>query len=160
MSDTDSSQAADWREGRRIRAWELKEESWKQWDIAQALGVSAGAVSQWLKRGREGGVEGLRRRPPPGTPARLGEDQRARLPELLARGAPAYGFRGDVWTCARVTKVTYREFGVRYHPAHVSRLLKKSRLPLQKPLRRADQRDEEAIISWKEERWPKLKKGP
>ena len=54
----------------------------------------------------------------------------------------------------------YGEFGVRYHPAHVSRLLKTLRLTLQKPIRRADQRDEEAIRSWKEERWPKLKKGP
>jgi transposase len=54
----------------------------------------------------------------------------------------------------------YGEFGVGYHPAHVSRLLKKLRLTLQKPIRRADQRDEEAIRSWKEERWPKLKKGP
>jgi transposase len=112
MSGTDSTQAADWREGRRIRAWELKQEGWKQRDIALALGVSAGAVSQWLKRGREGGVEGLRRRPPPGAPPRLRKDQRARLPELLARGAPAYGFRGDVWTCARVTKVIYRESSV------------------------------------------------
>jgi predicted transcriptional regulator len=58
MSGTDLSQAANWREGRRIRAWELKQEGWKQRYIAQALGVSAGAaVSQWLKRGREGGVE-------------------------------------------------------------------------------------------------------
>ena len=71
MSGTDSSQAADWREGRRIRAWELKQEGWKQRHIAQALGVSAGAVSQWLKRGREGGVEGLRRRPPPWRTASL-----------------------------------------------------------------------------------------
>jgi transposase len=160
MGGTDSSQAADWREGRRIIAWELKQEGWKQRDIAQALGVSAGAVSQWLKRGREGGVEGLRRRPPPGAPPRLRKDQRARTPELLARGAPAYGFRGDVWICARVSKVIYREFGVKYHPAHVSRLLKKSRLTLQKPLRQADQRDEEAISSWKQDSWPKLKKGP
>jgi predicted transcriptional regulator len=57
MSGTDSRRAADWREGRRIRAWELKQKGRKQRDIAQALGVSAGAVSQRLKRGREGGVE-------------------------------------------------------------------------------------------------------
>jgi transposase len=105
-------------------------------------------------------VEGLRRRPPPSAPPRLRKDQRARLPELLARGAPTYGFRRDVWTCARVAKMIYEEFGVRYHPAHVSRLLKKSRLTLQKPLRQAEQRDEDAISSWKEERWPKLKRGP
>jgi hypothetical protein len=39
---------ADWREERRKRAWKLKEQHWKQQDIAKALGVSEGAVSQWL----------------------------------------------------------------------------------------------------------------
>ncbi len=29
----------DWREGRRRRAWELKEQGWKQRDIAAALGA-------------------------------------------------------------------------------------------------------------------------
>jgi hypothetical protein len=32
----------DWREGRRRRAWELKEQGWKQQDIAAALGVTPG----------------------------------------------------------------------------------------------------------------------
>jgi hypothetical protein len=45
-----SQQATDWREGRRLRACELKQEGWKQLDIARALGVSKGAVSQWMKR--------------------------------------------------------------------------------------------------------------
>jgi transcriptional regulator with XRE-family HTH domain len=39
---------ADWREERRIRAWDLKQQGWKQQTVAQVLGVSAGAVSQWL----------------------------------------------------------------------------------------------------------------
>lgn len=160
MDNSLSKQATDWREGRRLRAWELKQEGWNQQKIADALGVSKGAVSQWIKRGREGGVEGLRRRVAPGATPRLGAEQRARLPELLARGAPAHGFRGDVWTCERVAKVIQKEFGVSYHPAHVSRLLKKLRLSLQKPQRQANQRDEEAIERWKEERWPELKRGP
>lgn len=105
------------------------------------------------------GSEALKRRPAPGTPPRLSEEQRAKLPELLARGAPAHGFRGDVWTCGRVAEVIRKEFGVSYHPAHVSRLLKALRQSLQKPQRRANQRDEEAIERWKEERWPSLKKG-
>ena len=33
-------------EARRFRAWELKQQSWKQSLIAQALGVTPGAVSQ------------------------------------------------------------------------------------------------------------------
>jgi transposase len=52
-----------------------------------------------------------------------------------------------------------REFGVSYHPAHVSRLVRALGLSLQKPARRANQRDEEAIEHWKNERWPELKKG-
>ena len=140
-----SSRATDWREGRRLRALELKEQGWKQRDIARALGVTEGAVSQWMKRAQEEGPEGLRRKPPPGAPSRLGEDQRAELPELLARGAEAYGFRGEVWTCVRVSEVILKEFGVGYHPAHVSRLVRALGLSLQKPMRRANQRDEEAI---------------
>jgi transposase len=158
MDNQLSKQASDWREGRRLRAWELKQQGWKQQEIADALGVTKGAVSQWMKRGREGGVEGLKRRVASGAPARLSEEQQVKLPELLARGAPAHGFRGDVWTCERVAQVIRKEFGVVYHPAHVSRLLKKLRLSLQKPERRANQRDEEAIKRWKEERWPLLKK--
>jgi transcriptional regulator with XRE-family HTH domain len=41
---------ADWREERRKRAWDLKEQGWRQKDIAEALGVSEGAVSPWLSR--------------------------------------------------------------------------------------------------------------
>jgi transposase len=159
MEKTLSSQATNWREGRRLRAFELKERGWKQTQIAEALGVSEGAVSQWMKRAKEEGAKGLRHNPPPGAPSRLSEDERATLPELLARGAEAHGFRGEVWTCERVAIVIRKEFGVSYHPAHVSRVVRALGLSLQKPQRRAEQRDEEAIEHWKEEKWPSLKKG-
>ena len=160
MEKTLSSQASDWREGRRLRAWELKQQGWNQREIARALGVTEGAVSQWIKRGREGGVEALRKRSSPGAPSRLSEEQRTQLKELLAQGAPAHGFRGEVWTCQRVVEVIRKEFGIVYHPAHVSRLVRRLGLSLQKPQRRANQRDEEAIERWKQERWPELKRGP
>ena len=151
---------ADWREERRKRAWALKQQGWLQKDIAAALGVSAGAVSQWLKRAREaGGVEALARRPPPGMTARLSPEQRAQIPTLLARGAEAHGFRGDVWTAARVAEVIRRTFGVRYHRDHVSRLLRQLGWSRQQPVERARQRDEAAIRQWYEQRWPALKKG-
>jgi hypothetical protein len=35
----------NWREARRRRAWEMHETGWKQKDIAEALGVTKGAVS-------------------------------------------------------------------------------------------------------------------
>ena len=111
-----------------------------------------------VKRARDGGgVEALKRQPAPGARPRLSEQQRARVPELLARGAEAHGFRGELWTCERVAIVIRREFGVSYHPAHVSRMLKALRQSLQKPERRAEQRNEEAIEHWKEKKWPSLK---
>jgi transposase len=113
-----------------------------------------------MKRARDGaGVEALKRQPAPGARPRLSEDERHKVAELLARGAEAHGFRGELWTCERVAIVIRREFGVSYHPAHVSRLLKALRQSLQKPKRRAEQRDEEAIDNWKDKKWPSLKKG-
>ena len=77
----------DWREGRRLRAWELYQQGWKQKDIAAALGVTEGAVSQWISRGKSLGAEALRHRPSPGAPPKLRPEQLAQLPSLLARGA-------------------------------------------------------------------------
>jgi transposase len=149
---------ADWREARRKLAWELKEQGWKQKDIATALGVSEGAVSQWVRRGREGGVEALAAHPPKGMAPRLTAEQRAAIPGLLARGAQGYGFHGDVWTARRVAEVIARTFGVRYHRDQVSRLLRKVGWSRQQPIERATQRDEAAIAQWYEQRWPALKK--
>ena len=122
-----SAGATDWREGRRLRAWELHhEQGWTQQQIASALGVSQGAVSQWLKRVEQGvGVEGLyrRRRPPKGAKPKLNREEREQLPGLLRQGAAAFGFAGDVWTCKRVGVVIERVFGVKYHLSQVARLL-------------------------------------
>lgn len=150
----------DWLEGRRRRAWELKQQGWQQKDIAVALGVTPGAVSQWLRRAREGGVEALRRHPAKGPTPKLTAEQLAQLPSLLESGAEAYGYRGQVWTTKRVAEVIWRTFGVRYHPAHVSRLLRAVHLSVQQPIERATQRDEEAIAAWQTEAWPALKKRP
>ncbi len=145
-------------EWRRQRAWELYQRGWWQKDIATALGVSRAAVCQWIKRAREGGVEALHTRPRPGGPPKLTAEQRALIPAFLARGAPAYGFRGDVWTAKRIAQVLWHTFGVRYHPDHVSRLLRQAGWSVQRPIRRATQRDAAAIKRWHEERWPAIKK--
>jgi transposase len=147
-------------EWRRLRAWALHQEGWSGRAIAQALGVTPGAVSQWLKRAREGGAQALVHRMPPGSAPRLSADQQAQLPTLLAHGAEAYGFMGDVWTSQRVAAVITQEFGVGYHRAHVSRLLRQSGWSVQKPIQRALQRDEQAIARWTSERWPVLQAKP
>jgi len=49
------SQTTNWKERRRFHALKLKRKKWKQKDIATALDVSEGAVSQWLKTATEEG---------------------------------------------------------------------------------------------------------
>jgi transposase len=150
----------DWREGRRLRAWELYEQGWQQNRIAEALGVTEGAVSQWITKGKAQGPEALRHQPSPGAPPKLPPEQLAQVPGLLAQGAEAFGFRGQVWTAARVAEVIKREFGVSYHPTHCSRLLSAIKHSRQKPETRASQRNEHAIQVWRDHHSVELKKRP
>jgi transposase len=149
----------NWKEARRHQAWHLKQQGWSQRQIAEALGVSEAAVSQWMQRARLGGLPALCHRPSPGAPRRLSADQLAQVPALLRRGPAASGFRGEIWPRRRVAEVIRLEFGVVYHPTHVGRLLKVLRWSSQKSMRRARQRDEAAIAQWRDEKWPAIKTG-
>ena len=68
-----------------MRAWELHEQGWKQKDIAAALGVSEGAVSQWFKKAKTQGVEALRHQPAPGATPKLAMRARTRRRSQLSR---------------------------------------------------------------------------
>jgi transposase len=114
MSTTSSATATDWRKGWRLRAWELHEQGWSQSQIAVALGVTSGAVSQWMRRAREGGgPEALRKRRAPGGQPRLSAEQQAQVLEWLREGAKAHGFRGDLWSRTRVAVLIERKLGIR-----------------------------------------------
>ena len=148
----------NWREARRKRAFELAEQGWSQRAIAQALGVSEAAVSQWFALKEVSVDNAWRSRPRGHKAAALSATQLKQIPDLLSHGAEAYGFRGELWTCARVAEVIRQEFGITYHKAHVSRLLKALQWTPQLPVERSSQRDEEAIARWRIEVWPMLKK--
>jgi transposase len=156
--DQDHRFPKTWKEARRQRAFELKQHGWKQKDIAEAFAVSPAAVSQWLAKAQEDGVAAWRAKPRPTGPIKLTDAQLRLIPGLLSHGAEAYGFRGEVWTCARVAVVIWEAFGVSYHKAHVSRLLKRLRWTPQLPIERAVQRDEALIKQWRIHVWPALKK--
>jgi transposase len=88
----------------------------------------------------------------------LTAEQRTHLVDALAKGAPAFGFIGEVWTTKRIAAIIKELFGVSYHPAHVSRLVRALGQSVQLPITQATQRDEAAIAAWQHERWPALKK--
>jgi transposase len=75
--------------------------------------------------------------------------------------AQPHGFVGELWTLDRIAIVIQRLTGVRHHPAHVWALLH-HRLgwSVQRPVRRAAERDQAAIDRWVKDRWPKIKQTP
>jgi transposase len=149
--------AREWQEKRRERAYELSEAGWSQKAIAEALGVSKGAVSKWLACAADGGREALKSHPAPGGQSKLSTEQLAALPEILARGAAAYGFRGAVWTRSRIRQVIQDVFGVKYHVDHMSFLMRKIGWTQQTPRRIAAQQNQAAVEAW-QANWPVVEK--
>ncbi len=136
----------------------LKRRGWPQRDIAEALDVSEVSISPLAGRRRRRRPRAAPGDPASGPPPRLTPAQKRSIPEFLWHGPEAYGFRGLVWTRARVARVIEVEFGVRFHRGHVGRLLKDLRWTPQQPIRRATQRDEGAIERWRDEVWPELRR--
>jgi transposase len=122
--------------------------------------VTATAVCKWHKRWLAEGVDGLRSKGQPGYPPLLDEAQRAELAGVLKAGPKASGFDGG-WTLARVAAVIRRRFGVLYrYPSVVWNLLHRMGFTVQKPARRALERDEAAIAAWRTHTWAQLVEPP
>ena len=146
---------------RRLRAAELFAAGVHQAEVARQLDVSAQAVSVWHRRWKASGTDALRSKGPSGPSPRLSEQQLAEVEQVLLKGPTANGFVGELWTLDRITLVIERLTGVRHHPAHVWALLR-HRLgwSVQRPARRAAERDQAAIDRWVAERWPQIKQTP
>ena len=146
-------------EQRRRRAIELLDTGLSMEDVSHRVGTSIASVWRWHQAVAEGGLAALAAKPVPGRPPKLQKDECQRLLDLLLKGAVAYGYPNELWTLKRIARVILREFGVRYHPNHVWRVLRQLRWSCQVPERRPVERDEEEIEHWKRYKWPHIKKG-
>jgi transposase len=141
-------------EGVRMQAGALFATGHSQAEVARQLGVARQNVSRWHTQWRAGGPDALASRGPTGPDPRLSEAQRAAIDQALRQGARANGFDTDHWTLERITAVIERLTGTRYHPGHTWKLLRRMGWRLQRPARRAVERDEQAIARWVAEDWP------
>jgi len=126
----------------------LKQSNLSQAQIAQHLGVSRAAVSQWAHRLRTGGLRRLHQRVSTGRPAKLTAAQKQAVLRQLKRGALAAGFPTDRWTLGRLQQLIERDFGVEYHVNYLSRLLGQLDWTPQYPMPRARERDDELVEAW------------
>jgi transposase len=128
-------------------------------NVAAACGASLSGVKAWERAWREGREAALAARPHHGPEPRLPLENLEHWSGMLRRGSRKAGFDLDLWTCSRVADVIEQQFGVSYHPDHVSRILLKLGWYCQKPERRAPERDEARIEHWRKAEWPRIRKG-
>lgn len=147
-------------ENRRHRALALLDVGRTLGEVSRLIGCAASSVMRWRDARRRGGAKALKVRLSSGRPPKLAPKKRHTIIRLLLQGAMAHGYATELWTTARIADVIHRRFGVRYHRAHVGRLMHGIGWSHQKPERRAIERDEEAIRRWKRQVWPRVKKTP
>lgn len=155
-----SSKSKNVGEYRRLRAVELHQAGKRQCEIAEILGVTKGAVSQWLKKYRDQGIESLCYRKIPRRKGILTENQVQHIVGIILDSPENYGFSGNTWTGPRVKEVIKTEYGIEFTIRHVCRLLKKWGFSQQKPATYATQKNERAVDEWRNKRWPEIKKSP
>lgn len=116
-----------------------------QASVARALGTSETSVSRWYKTYKREGEGALESKPHPGRRSRLTAGQKQRLTELLLEGAGKQGYGTDRWTLTRVTELIAAKFGVKYHPCHVSYVLRSVGWHDERRQRRLWKGDKEAV---------------
>ena len=147
-------------ERRRNRAARLFKAGTIQAEVARALGVSRQSVSRWYSKYRRGGAKRLKGAGRAGRKPKLNATQLHRVDVELRRGARAHGFQTSLWTLPRVALVIERITGIKYHPGHVWRILQQLDWSLQRPAKKAKERNDEAVKQWVSKRWPTIKKKP
>lgn len=100
---------------------------------------------------------GLKAIEQPGPTPGLDDAQLGQLEALLLKGAKHHGWHNQLWTAARVGVLIERQFGIRYHPEHVRKILK-TRLnwSSQKPRRKARERDDKEVARWVGDEFPRI----
>ncbi|MFH9424966.1 IS630 family transposase [Streptomyces sp. NPDC017529] len=144
----------------RFEAAELFAQGVKPPQVARRLRVSRRSSYAWQACWREGGVEALRSTGPSGRPSRMKPAWRTWLASALGQGPARHGWAEDQrWTLARVATVIARRFHVRFSIAQTWRILHQMGFTVQVPVRRAAERDKEAVATWLKETWPQIEEA-
>lgn len=146
-------------EKRRMKAVQLFENGLTQAEVGRRLKVPRQTAYRWYCSWQDGGASALKKAGRAGRKPRITERQREVVVKALIAGPRASGFGSDVWTLPRVAHMVERTTGIKYHPDHMSRLMKELGWSCQRPTTRAKERNEAAITKWRRQVWPTIKKS-
>ncbi len=147
-------------EKRRLKGIRLLERGYSCYRIAKELGVRKQSVMRWRDKYELEGIEGVKWNGINGRPSKLTNMEKRKLKQIIPKGPTSYGYPNELWTTVRITDVIRKEFKVKYHQDSVGVLLHQLGFSYQKPKKRALERNESAIRTWKTVTWPDLKKSP
>jgi len=126
--------------------------------VIDSFGFCRTTIYRWLREHEEGGVDALDQRVAEGPKPKLDEKQRARVRcWILGKDPRQYGFDFGLWTRKIVQALILDRMKIDLGVTAVGRLLAGLEITPQKPLRRAYERDPEAVRKWKELIYPGLK---
>lgn len=128
-------------------------------EVMDALQAVRSTVLAWQKTVEQHGLAGLLRKGHSGRTAKLSDNERQQLTEVIRAGAVAYGFTNEQWTSKRVCLVILERFHVEYNSNYVCEILKSLDLSPQLPQVCSAKRDQAAIDRWKRYVWPVIKKN-
>ena len=129
-------------------------------EAAETVGVNRRFVGQWVKAAAQSGeavLAGRRRGRRPGEQKALSAGQEEGLRYLIARGCPdQYGLSFALWTRQAVRALIARESGVWLSLSVVGDYLRGWGFTAQRPVRRATERQDEAVRAWLESTYPAI----
>lgn len=128
-------------------------------DVMDSLGLCRTSIYPWLREVREKGLEALAESIAQGPEPKLSEKQRQQVKRwILGKDPRQYGFDFGLWSRRIVQQLILERMEVELCLTSVGKLLASLNITPQKPLRRAYERDPEAVALWEMETYPKLRK--
>ena len=144
---------------RIIAVRRVREDGEKPSEVVRSLGLCRTSIYPWLRAYDKDGLQALCMRKAKGPVTKLNEKQRQQVRRWIVGKDPRqYGLDFGLWTRRIVVHLIEERLGVRLGITAVGRLLASLDITPQKPLRRAYERDPQAVQKWVEQDYPQLRR--